>query len=96
MSPAPRPSAEPSDAPEAPEASDHESPPEDLDDAEGLAGFVRTHPWVTAIMLVCTVGGAFAGPFLFDETWPLARQIAAGAFGGAWVGLITTVTKMIG
>jgi len=78
-------------APQPASDEDETAPP-----PEGLLGFVRTHPWITAIMLACTVGGAIAGPSLFDETWPLARQIAAGAFGGAWVGLITTVTKMIG
>jgi len=61
-----------------------------------LASLVREHPWITAIMLVCTVGGALAGPSLFDEDWSLLRQLAAGAFCGAWVGLTLTVTKMIG
>jgi len=62
----------------------------------GLSDFVRAHPWITAIMLACTLGGAVGGPFVFEEAWPLARQIAAGAFLGAWVGLTITVTKMIG
>jgi hypothetical protein len=57
---------------------------------------VRTHPWITGILVATTVGGAIAGPFLFEETWPLARQVAAGAFLGAWVGLTMTVTKMFG
>ncbi len=62
----------------------------------GIAHLVRAHPWITAIMLACTIGGAAAGPFLMDETWTLARQIGAGGFLGAWVGLTITVTKMIG
>ncbi len=60
----------------------------------GPLAFVRQHPWITAIIGVCTIVGAVAGPFWFDETWPLTRQIAAGAFLGAWIGLITTITKM--
>ena len=62
----------------------------------GLLGQVREHPWITAIMLVCTVGGGLAGPQLFDDDWSLLRQVAAGAFGGAWIGITITVTKMIG
>jgi len=61
-----------------------------------VADLVREHPWITAIMLVCTVGGALAGPTLFDPDWTLLRQVAAGAFCGAWVGITLTVTKMIG
>jgi len=61
-----------------------------------LAELVRAHPFIAAIMLICTLGGALAGPAVFDEAWSLARQIAAGAFLGAWVGITLTVTKMIG
>lgn len=64
--------------------------------AKRLADLVRAHPFIAAILLVCTLGGAAAGPAVFDETWSLARQIAAGAFLGAWVGITITVTKMIG
>ena len=62
----------------------------------GPLGLVRENPWISAIMLVCTVGGTLAGPWLFDEEWSLLRQLAAGGFGGAWVGITITVTKMIG
>ena len=75
-------------------------PQRDEDEMEpgwpGLVDFVRLHPWITAIMLICTVGGGVAGPWLLEETWSLARQIGAGAFLGAWIGLTITVTKMIG
>lgn len=91
-------------APGASEPADtaHPAParPAEVDPAtpaeRGLAAFVRAHPWITTIMAVCTIGGAIAGPVFFDAEWPLARQIAAGAFLGAWVGLTITVTKMIG
>lgn len=62
----------------------------------GLVGSIRSHPWIALIMFVCTAGGAAMGPAIMDEAWPLARQIAAGAFLGAWVGITITVTKMIG
>ena len=64
--------------------------------SNGLTPILRNHPWITEIMLVCTIGGATAGPWLFEAEWPLVRQVAAGAFGGAWVGITITVTKMIG
>ena len=64
--------------------------------SEGLIPIVRDHPWITAIMLATTLGGAAAGPWLFEADWSLARQIGAGAFCGAWVGITITVTKMIG
>lgn len=83
---APRPSAAPGPSAHVP------GPP-----ADGRAlRLVREHPWITAIMLACTVGGALAGPALFDDDWSLLRQLAAGAFCGAWVGITLTVTKMIG
>jgi hypothetical protein len=63
---------------------------------DGVRGLVREHPWITGIMCLGIVGGGLAGPWLFDEDWSLLRQVAAGAFGGAWVGITITVTKMIG
>jgi len=75
-----------------------DAPPDsEPDRAGGLrpAAFIREHPWITAIMVVSTLGGAGAGPLLLDETWSLARQVGAGGFLGAWVGLTITVTKMI-
>lgn len=73
--------------------------PDTEDEAPALGSpseIVRAHPWITAILAVCTLGGCVAGPILLDESWPLARQIAAGGFLGAWVGITITVTKMIG
>ena len=71
---------------------DETSPPLRFD----VKGTLREHPWIAAIMLACIVGGALAGPRLLDEDWTLLRQVAAGGFLGAWVGLTITVTKMIG
>jgi hypothetical protein len=69
---------------------------EDQTPPSGAIGLIREHPWITGIMLACTLGGALAGPRLFDDDWSLLRQVAAGGFGGAWVGITITVTKMIG
>jgi len=87
----------PVDGPRTPPAPSGPPPEETATHAPlRLAGVVREHPWITAIMAVCTVGGALAGPVLFEPEWTLLRQVAAGAFCGAWVGITLTVTKMIG
>ena len=91
------PSDEDGTAEDAPAASAHPDPETPTEPPPSVAiGLIREHPWITGIMLACTLGGALAGPQLFDEDWSLLRQVAAGAFGGAWVGITITVTKMIG
>jgi hypothetical protein len=56
--------------------------------------FVRDHPVITSVMVVCTVAGAVLGACLLTQDWSLARRIAGGAMSGAGVGLLITATKM--
>jgi hypothetical protein len=51
---------------------------------------------ITGVMVSCTLLGAALGVVYLTEDWSLARRIAAGAVGGAGVGLLCTATKMIG
>jgi hypothetical protein len=62
----------------------------------GWRARLRRHPVITATFVVCTVAGALAGLQLGPEAWPTWRQLLAGAFSGAGVGLLVTATKMFG
>lgn len=53
------------------------------------------HPVLTGVLIGCTVVGAIAGLSLLTPEWSVARRIAAGAVGGAGVGLLITATRMI-
>jgi hypothetical protein len=54
------------------------------------------HPVITAVLAVCTLGGALAGVWILDPEWSLARRLLAGAVGGAWIGIVISATKMVG
>jgi hypothetical protein len=54
------------------------------------------HPVITAVLAVCTLGGALAGAWILDPEWSLARRLLAGAVGGAWIGIVVSATKMVG
>ena len=60
----------------------------------GLAGFVRSHPVISATLLATTVLGAALGAWLLTGEWSLARRLAAGAVAGAGTGLLITATKL--
>lgn len=54
------------------------------------------HPVITAVVVVCTLGGAWAGAEFLDADWSLLRRVLGGGVFGAWVGLLLTATKMVG
>lgn len=65
-------------------------------DAGGWSARIARHPVITATFVVCTLGGAIAGVALLTGDWSVARRLAAGAVGGASIGLLITATKMLG
>jgi hypothetical protein len=58
--------------------------------------FVKAHPVMTGVCVVCAVGGAALGPVLADPTWSLGRQIAAGTIAGLGSALIVIATRLTG
>ena len=60
-----------------------------------IAALAR-HPVISAVLLLCTVGGGVAGVMLLDADWSVVRRALAGGVGGAWIGLLFTATKMVG
>jgi uncharacterized membrane protein len=64
--------------------------------ASSWQSVVKAHPVITGLMVGCTLVGAALGYAYLSGEWSLARRIAAGAVGGAGVGLTITATKMIG
>jgi hypothetical protein len=60
----------------------------------GSPSLLRRHPVVSAVLLGCTLAGALAGAWWLSGDWSLARRVAAGAVGGAGVGLLVTATRL--
>jgi hypothetical protein len=56
--------------------------------------WLREHPVIAAIFVICTVAGAGAGVVYLPEDWALLRRLAAGAISGAGVALFSTVTRL--
>jgi hypothetical protein len=54
------------------------------------------HPVITAIVVVCTLAGCWAGIQFLDADWSLPRRALAGGVFGAWIGMLFTATKMVG
>lgn len=73
-----------------------ESPQEEAHGSGTVLAAVRAHPVVTAVMVVCLVAGAVAGPLLLPEEWSLLRRLAGGLFAGGGTAVLLTATKMLG
>ena len=62
----------------------------------GVWEVVRHHPFITGMLLSCTLVGAVLGFAYLSGEWSALRRIAAGAVAGAGTGFLITATKMIG
>ncbi len=62
----------------------------------GLLVMARAHPVITGLMLSCILSGALIGGIWLPEEWLIVRRVAAGAFMGAWVGLLIAAPRMLG
>ena len=54
----------------------------------------RAHPYLTALVVGCTVLGGGLGALLLTDEWPLWRRVAGGLLGGVSVGLLMTATRL--
>ena len=58
---------------------------------------IARHPVISAILIVCTLAGAFVGyAFLVSAAGSPLEAIIGGAVAGAGVGLLITATKLLG
>ncbi|MBW2716147.1 MAG: hypothetical protein JRD03_08725 [Deltaproteobacteria bacterium] len=57
---------------------------------------ISAHPIIFGVLISCVTIGVVSGVFLLTNEWSLARRIAAGAVGGAGVGLLITAPRIIG
>jgi len=57
---------------------------------------MKAHPVITALCVICAIGGAVMGPFFTPEGWSLTRQIAAGTVAGMGCALIVAATRITG
>jgi len=60
------------------------------------AGPLRKHPVITLLMFGITILSALAGWIWLDGDWPAWRRLLAGAITGFGVGLIITMSRMLG
>ena len=54
----------------------------------------REHPYLTALVVGCTVVGGGLGVVLLTPEWPLWRRVAGGLLAGVSVGLLMTATRL--
>ena len=54
---------------------------------------LREHPYLTALVVGCTLIGGALGVVLLTQEWPLWRRIAGGLLAGVSVGLLMTATR---
>jgi hypothetical protein len=62
----------------------------------GWKAAISAHPIIFGVLISCVAIGTVSGVFLLTNEWSLARRIAAGAVGGAGVGLLITAPRIIG
>jgi hypothetical protein len=56
----------------------------------------RAHPWITAISVLCAVGGAaLSWAFELEGLSPL-RRLLAGALAGAGIAYLIVATRILG
>jgi hypothetical protein len=62
----------------------------------GLKAAITAHPIIFGVVIACISIGTVLGVLILTDEWSLARRIAAGAVGGAGVGILITAPKIIG
>jgi hypothetical protein len=60
-----------------------------------LGRVVRGHPWLTAVLIGCSVLGAVIGALNLSADWSITRRAVGGAVAGAGVALIVTAARML-
>ena len=66
------------------------------DQTDGVLDALRAHPWMTAVVVACTLLGLVLGYALLGQDWSVGHRLVAGAVGGAGVGLVIAFTRMLG
>ena len=69
---------------------------EQADTPHGWKAAISAHPIIFGVFVACISIGTVLGVFVLTDDWSLARRIAAGAVGGAGVGVLITAAKIIG
>jgi hypothetical protein len=64
--------------------------------ARGWKAAIAEHPIIFRVVIACISIGAVLGVLILTDEWSLARRIAAGAVGGAGVGILITAPRIIG
>ena len=55
---------------------------------------LREHPYLTVLVVGCTVVGGALGVVVLTDEWPLWRRLAGGLLAGVGVGLLMTATRL--
>ena len=55
---------------------------------------VRERPIITAVMVACTIAGAWLGHQVLADDFSPLRAVLGGAVAGAGCGLLVTFTKL--
>ena len=62
----------------------------------GWTATITAHPIIFGVFVACISIGTVLGVLILTDEWSLARRIAAGAVGGAGVGILITAPRIIG
>jgi hypothetical protein len=62
----------------------------------GWRAAISAHPIIFGVVVACIAIGTVLGVLVLTDEWSLARRIAAGAVGGAGVGILITAPRIIG
>jgi hypothetical protein len=66
------------------------------DTPHGWKAAISAHPIIFGVFVTCISIGMVLGAFVLTDDWSLVRRIAAGAVGGAGVGVLITAPRIIG
>ncbi len=66
----------------------------DSDRQPGLMARLLGRPIITAVMIACTLGGAWLSHLLLAEAVSPLRAVLGGAVAGVGCGLLVTFTKL--
>ena len=61
-----------------------------------MLGAVRSHPWISLSMAMCTIIGAVLGLLFLGDHLSPARRIVGGVIGGLGTGMLIFATRMMG